>query len=52
VLQAKERAPTFYASDVFTLGSHLNLSNSLGMHHYVVQNVDVNTPLVLCSWYE
>jgi len=33
VLQAKERAPTPYAFVVFTLGSHLNPSRSLGVRH-------------------
>ncbi len=33
VLQAKERAPIFDSSVVFTLDSHLNLSRSLGVCH-------------------
>jgi hypothetical protein len=32
VLQAKEHAPTFYFSVIFTLDSHLSLQKKLGAH--------------------
>jgi hypothetical protein len=34
VLRAKKRAPTLYPFDVFTLGSHLNVSRSLRMRQW------------------
>ncbi len=46
VLQARELAPTFYFSVVFTLHSHLSLSRSLGKHHKpLIANMIKHNPL-------